>query len=186
MSQLTIQKGNNGFFTTQEQAATRKTTWSMGALIFGPATNMVSNNFSLRYEDGATVFDNKLYADIINGDTATAFASADALETYIQTNFFRKAGGSSGATQNTGTALVFTGDAVYGTTASPETGNITASIVGAVLGASVLVIHNNSAAPTFDSKFKKLSGSGTYVINVLNYIYCQYIDPTHILYSISQ
>jgi len=86
----------------------------------------------------------------------------------------------------TGVALTFATDRVYGSIASPETGNITASTTGAKLGVTNIIIHNSGTAPTFDSKFKKLSGSGSYVISVVNYIYCTYITSTEIIYSINQ
>lgn len=86
----------------------------------------------------------------------------------------------------TGVALTFETDRVYGSIASPETGNITASTTGAKLGVTNIIIHNSGTAPTFDSKFKKLSGSGSYVISVVNYIYCTYITSTEIIYSINQ
>jgi len=86
----------------------------------------------------------------------------------------------------TGVSLTFTTDRVYGSIASPETGNITASATGAKLGVTNIIIHNSGTAPTFDSKFKKLSGSGSYVISVVNYIYCTYITSTEIIYSINQ
>jgi len=86
----------------------------------------------------------------------------------------------------TGVALTFATDRVYGSIASPETGNITASATGAKLGVTNIIIHNSGTAPTFDSKFKKLSGSGSYVISVVNYIYCTYITSTEIIYSINQ
>lgn len=84
------------------------------------------------------------------------------------------------------TALTFESDSVQGTITTPLTGNITGSAVNALLGVTVLVIHNSGTEPTFDSKFKKLSGSGDYVLSSVNYIYCQYIDATHIIYSINQ
>ena len=87
---------------------------------------------------------------------------------------------------STGTVLDFTNDRCYGTTASPLTGNITATLLGALLGVTAIVIHNSGTAPTFSSEYKKLSGSGSYVTGVLNYIYCTYIDATHIIYSINQ
>lgn len=86
----------------------------------------------------------------------------------------------------TGVALTFATDRVYGSIASPETGNITADVTGAKLGVTNIIIHNSGTAPTFDSKFKKLSGSGSYVISVVNYIYCTYINATEIIYSINQ
>jgi len=89
-------------------------------------------------------------------------------------------------TFTSGMGLTFTGDAVAGTTALPIDTNITGSTGNAVVGVTVLVIHNAGTAPTFDSKFKKLTGSGNYVTGQLNYIYCQYINSTTIIYSINQ
>lgn len=86
----------------------------------------------------------------------------------------------------TGTALSFTEDQVYGSIATPETGNITAVLTGAKLGVTVTVLHNNGTAPTFGSEFHALSGSGSYVSGVLNFIDCQYLSNTIIRYSISQ
>lgn len=90
------------------------------------------------------------------------------------------------ATQVTSTALTFTKDCVSGTVEAPITGDISGVITNAALGVVMLVIHNSGTAPTFDNKFKKLSGSGNYVSGQINYIYCQYIDATTIIYSINQ
>ena len=90
------------------------------------------------------------------------------------------AGTASGAT------LSFVTDRVYGTLASPITGNITADVTGAQLGVTNIIIHNSGTAPTFSSEFKKLSGSGNYVVSVVNYIYCTFITSTEIIYSINQ
>ena len=86
----------------------------------------------------------------------------------------------------TGTLLSFTTDKVYGTLATPETGNITADVTNAKLGVTNIIIHNSGTAPTFGSQFKKLSGSGNYVTGVVNYIYCTFISATEIIYSINQ
>jgi len=83
-------------------------------------------------------------------------------------------------------ALTFTQDSVQGTIASPLTGNITGVTTNALIGVVSVVIHNNGTAPTFDSKYKKLSGSGNYVTGVINYIWCMYINATEIIYSIQQ
>lgn len=90
------------------------------------------------------------------------------------------------AATGTSVALTFTSDSVQGTIASPLTGNITGNITGAKLGVVTLVIHNHTTAPTFDSKYKKLSGSGSYVTGSINYIFCEYINDTEIIYSINQ
>lgn len=88
--------------------------------------------------------------------------------------------------QRTGTALAFDRDSNYGTVASPETGNITANLTGARLGRTVVLIHNNGSEPTFAAAFKKLSGSGDYMTGEINYIACQYVNDTEIVYSINQ
>lgn len=86
----------------------------------------------------------------------------------------------------TGVALTFTKDQVYGSIATPETGNITYSATGAKLGVTNIIIHNHTAAPTFGTNMKKLSGSGDYVVSVVNYIYVTYINSTEVIYSINQ
>ena len=97
-------------------------------------------------------------------------------------------GAVNGATtgQTTGTVVNFATEAVYGTTTSPGTGNITASLVGAILANTILIIHNAGSEPTYPSTFLKSTLSGNYVIGSLNYIYVTYIDATHQIYSISQ
>lgn len=107
-------------------------------------------------------------------------AAFDAIVTAVKARLPIEAGST------TGTALTFLTDRVYGSEATPETGNITADVTGAKLGVTNLIIHNAGTAPTFDSKFYKLSGSGTYTLGVKNYIYCQYVSATRILYSINQ
>ena len=86
----------------------------------------------------------------------------------------------------TGVNLSFTQDRVYGSLATPETGNITANVTGAKLGVTNIIIHNSGTAPTFGTQFKKLSGSGNYVTSVVNYIYVTYISSTEVIYSINQ
>jgi hypothetical protein len=77
----------------------------------------------------------------------------------------------TGILQTKGTVLSFTTDAIYGTLASPETGNFTANFLNALVGKSALVVHNNSAAPTFDSRYFFASGlSANYVTGAVNYI----------------
>lgn len=90
------------------------------------------------------------------------------------------------ATQATGVALTFITDSVYGTIASPETGNITYSSTNAVLGVTNLIIHNHTVAPTFATNMKKLSGSGNYLTSNINYIYVTYINSTEVVYNIQQ
>lgn len=86
----------------------------------------------------------------------------------------------------TGVALTFETDRVYGSIGTPETGNITYSATNAQVGVTNLIIHNNGTAPTFGANMKILSGSGAYVISVVNYIYVTYINSTEVIYSINQ
>jgi hypothetical protein len=51
---------------------------------------------------------------------------------------------------------------------------------------SAVIFPVSGIAPTFGSQFKKLSGSGNYVVGVVNYIYCTFITATEIIYSINQ
>ena len=90
------------------------------------------------------------------------------------------------AGSTTGTVITFVTDRVYGTIASPETGNITANVTGAQIGVTNIIIHNSGTAPTFGVQFKKLSGSSNYVTSQVNYIYCTFINSTEIIYSINQ
>jgi hypothetical protein len=86
----------------------------------------------------------------------------------------------------TGTALTFETDRVYGSIASPETGNITFSTTNAKVGVTNIIIHNSGSAPTFAANMKKLSGSGDYVTSAINYIYVSYINSTEVIYAINQ
>lgn len=93
-------------------------------------------------------------------------------------------GDSYTVTQSSGTVISFTEEKVYGTIASPETGNITNSLTGALLGRCVLIIHNSSSAPTFPASWKKTGGN--YVTSTNNFIYAMYIDNNNIHYHIKQ
>lgn len=90
------------------------------------------------------------------------------------------------AATSTGVTISFVTDTLYGKLDTPETGNLTANVTGAKLGVNSTIIHNSSTVPTFSSEFKKLSGSGSYITGVINYIFCLYISSTEIIYSINQ
>jgi hypothetical protein len=88
---------------------------------------------------------------------------------------------------SSGVTLSFITDTVYGTLLTPETSSaITANVTGALLGVTNILIHSGSTTPTFESQYKKLSGSGNYSAGTINYIFCTYIAPTEIIYSINQ
>jgi hypothetical protein len=88
-------------------------------------------------------------------------------------------------------ALVFSNtDTIYGSVGTAKTGNITTSITSAKVGVTHIVIHNNTTtAPTItaaNGTLSKLSGSGSYRVNVTNVIYFTCIDASNVVYSINQ
>lgn len=96
MSQITIQASTTGYFTVLDPSVSSdESTYAVGQGILKPEST--PGNFTCRMSGGDTLFYDRSYRDIINGDTGQTFTSAAALKTYIKTNFFRKAGGSSGA-----------------------------------------------------------------------------------------
>lgn len=127
------------------------------------AINSPANNNVLTYNSATDVWENK---------------------TVVQALGYTPLPTQAGST--TGTVVTFVTDRVYGTIASPETGNITADVTGAQIGVTNIIIHNSGTAPTFGSEFKKLSGSGNYITSQVNYIYCTFINSTEIIYSINQ
>jgi hypothetical protein len=86
----------------------------------------------------------------------------------------------------TGTSVKCDVESIYGTIASPITGNITFDSTSATVGIVAQMIHNNSSAPTFDVNFRKLSGSGAYVNSTVNYIFMEYISSGEVIYTIQQ
>lgn len=88
--------------------------------------------------------------------------------------------------QSIGVAVEFIQDTIYGTVASPGTGNITASYSSANKGTTILIIHQNGTEPTYPAAFKKMASSGTYSTTLVNYISAVYLDSSNVLYSIDQ
>lgn len=94
----------------------------------------------------------------------------------------------------TGTTLTFAESRIYGSESVPETGNITYSATGAVIGVVNMMIHNSGTQPTVGGLaigndtgvFHKIGSSGDYVLGVKNYFYFDYISSTRINYSITQ
>lgn len=93
--------------------------------------------------------------------------------------------GVGAAVQKTGTALTFDVNAVYGTIGTPETGDITFSITGAVLMNTILVIHNSGTTPDYTG-LRETNVSKGYSTGVINYMLITYINPTEITITIYQ
>lgn len=129
---------------------------------------------------------NSLFKSLTWANLKATLASTFFLDatSSIQTQLDAKLPIEAGST--TGVVLTFLTDRVYGSIGTPEQGNITYSSTGAKLGVTNVIIHNHSSAPTFGTNMKKLSGSGSYVNSVVNYIYVTYINSTEVIYSINQ
>lgn len=89
------------------------------------------------------------------------------------------------ATATTGTAIDFTSNKIFGSPASPETGNITDDLTGAKIGVVQKIYHNHSVAPTVPAGWV-LIGSGTYTTSVLNIIYAEWVSGNRVEYWIVQ
>lgn len=84
----------------------------------------------------------------------------------------------------TGPAVTFEKSRVYGTIASPVTGNITATYTDANPGTCIIILHQDASEPTYPAAFVKISG--TYDTAKVNRIYCVFLESGTVDYSISQ
>jgi len=85
MATVTITKSTGGTYFTITPLSNPPSVYPMNSVYM--TTN--GNNVALyNAYTGQSIF-NRLFSDVINGDTATAFANVGALQTYITTNFFK-------------------------------------------------------------------------------------------------
>jgi hypothetical protein len=84
------------------------------------------------------------------------------------------------AVSRTGTSISFDKIAVYNSSSSPATGNITNDLTGARIGVVQKIYHNNSVAPTFPAGWVKIEGD--YVISIENIIFAEWISGTRVEY----
>jgi hypothetical protein len=89
-------------------------------------------------------------------------------------------------TTGTGTAVEFIQDKIYGSIATPETGNITANYTNANPGCTIVIIHDGASEPTYPAAFQKLDSSGTYDNAAVNFISCTFLVTGTVLVSISK
>jgi len=85
----------------------------------------------------------------------------------------------------TGGVIKFDKDSVYGSLTNPITSNISLDSVGNLTGYTSMIIHNSSSVPTFSNEFKRITGSFDYIINVRNFIHCQFLYG-NVYYTIHQ
>ncbi len=83
----------------------------------------------------------------------------------------------------TGTVIHFSSSTIFGTSSSPETGNITDSLTNSKLGIVQKIYHNSGSAPTVPAGWVLL-GSTTYQISTLNIIYAEWVGGTRVEYWI--
>jgi len=88
------------------------------------------------------------------------------------------------ATAATGGVIDFTLPKIYNSPASPEIGNITDNLTGALIGVVQKVYHNHTVAPAFPIGWVLIGGE--YVISSLNIIYCEWVSATRVEYWIAQ
>lgn len=84
----------------------------------------------------------------------------------------------------TGTAVAFAVPQIYGTPGSPETGNITLTTTGLIVGVIQKMYHNIGTAPTFGAEFVRISGN--YVESTLNIIHFEAYSTSRIEYTVTQ
>jgi len=99
MSTITIQKDAGGaVFWIQKQGFVNRP-YTVNDYEFQPYEDGIS--YSLVSKDQLIyIVTGAKYTDTINGDTGDAFATFAALQSYIITNFFRKAGGAGSGSQS--------------------------------------------------------------------------------------
>ena len=91
---------------------------------------------------------------------------------------------STATTATTGTVIDFAASKIFGTFASPETGNITDTMTGAAIGITQKIYHNSGSSPTVPAGWVLVSGA--YTTSVDNVIYAEWSAGTRVEYWIVQ
>jgi hypothetical protein len=115
--------------------------------------------------------------DDMASDSDTALPSQQSVKAYVDSYV--------AVTNATGTVVGYTSPTVYGSSASPESGNITESLTGAKQGIVQKMYHDNGTEPTYPAGWVLL-GSGTYSTTVLNIIYFEWVGGSRVEYWIIQ
>jgi hypothetical protein len=83
----------------------------------------------------------------------------------------------------TGTNIHFSASTIFGSSTTPETGNITNTLTNSKLGVVQKIYHNSGSAPTVPVGWVLL-GSTTYQISTLNIIYAEWARGSRVEYWI--
>jgi len=152
-----------------------------GALIQGIAENLSANlknaSFLLLYNDETNTWSLDTYLSQGFGDEVLIAGPQGATGP-------EGPPGVTGATADTGTEIDFTIPKIFSLPSSPETGNITDNLTGAVIGIVQKIYHNSGTAPTLPVGWISIGGS--YVENELNIIYAEWISGTRVEYWVTQ
>lgn len=81
----------------------------------------------------------------------------------------------------TGTNIHFSASTIFGSSTTPETGNITNTLTNSKLGVVQKIYHNSGSAPTVPAGWVLL-GSTTYQISTLNIIYAEWARGNRVEY----
>jgi hypothetical protein len=92
--------------------------------------------------------------------------------------------GKTQAAVATGAVINFSYPRAYNSPTSPETGNITDNLTGALIGIVQKIYHNHSTEPTVPAGWVLIGGE--YVEDELNIIYAEWVSGTRVEYWIAQ
>jgi hypothetical protein len=92
-----------------------------------------------------------------------------------------------GATADTGVEIDFTTPKIFNSPASPETGNITDDLTGALIGIVQKIYHNSATIPTVPAGWVLIGDKlieDAYLTGYLNIIYAEWVSGTRVEYRI--
>ena len=148
-------------------SASQGTAWLPGSLGGTYYSNGLYYSNGVSWEFVATPYQ-ATQAEVDTGTNDDKFVTPKTLETKPL------------AVSRTGTSISFDKIAVYNSSSSPATGNITNDLTGARIGVVQKIYHNNSVAPTFPVGWVKIEGD--YVISIENIIFAEWISGTRVEY----
>lgn len=154
----TIKKSTNGYLTVLPPGATVANSYPVNGIDYLVNTD---GSFSLyNVYNGNSILERQAPSNVLNGDTGVAFADIAAVTTYVNANFFRSAGGSSGIS---GTGFV----KASGTTLSYDNSTYTTTAAAASQTADYVITTDGTtitAKARSTSSLTTLSGTDAYTV----------------------
>ena len=174
-SPFVIMTAANTFALDTTVYATASALSSLTTTVAGKQDSLNGTGF-VKASGGSISYDNNTYLTTSTA-SSTYLTITNAGNTYLPIAATNTSSGSN-------ITLDFSqSDTVFGTS-SAITGTIIINTTGAKLGVTHIVIHN-AASLTITGSVTKLTGSGNYKANVVNYIYFTFVGST-VIYSINQ